>query len=274
MQDPNGGAADRLITNPQPRPLLVVGSFAALPYIHLHLESRKRFYPDVPMVIHDDASPFTSQLQDICVAYQVNFFSPRERIGHQSGDLAASLLAIQSAQALGCDLAVKMSRSFIPLTNWVPQLQDVAARTQYATYSHRCRGYGFGFRSECVAFHAPTWSERCEEQIERAVEAGRESFDCVEVFLHRLARQVQTDTQCRANQSYELLYPRDPDTNAYGIWPWLGDDGTAKQPGCLWHRADSSLDYYRLSLAYGLDYRQEDFSDPNMGCGVGPDKEW
>ena len=36
---------------------LVVGTFAAVPYIHLHLEARRRFYPHVPLLVHDDASP-------------------------------------------------------------------------------------------------------------------------------------------------------------------------------------------------------------------------
>ena len=262
---------DRLIQSRLPGVFLAIGTFAAVPYIHLHLESRRRFYPDVPCLVHDDASPFGAQLQELCVAYGAHFFSPRERLPPQCGDLSTILLAIQSAQSLNLDLAVKMSRRFIPLTDWVPQLQHTAYHTQYATYSDWDEGHGFGFRSECVAFHAPTWAASdTSGRIERAIDGGSDVFGFVEAFIHGLSREAHARTQCGANREYERLYPRDPDTNAYGIWQWLGHNRKVRQTSFLWHDPDTALDYFRLSQAYGLSYRYEAFADPNMGCGNVP----
>ena len=258
---------------PQPSILLAIGTFAAVPYVHLHLEARRRFYPDVPCVVHDDASPFAAQLQELCAAYNAHFFAPRQRLPPQCGDLSTMLLGIQSAQELGIDLAVKMSRRFIPVTDWTPQLRHLASRTQYATYCNWDEGHGFGLRSECVAFHAPTWAaEEWSGDLERAIAGGPETFGYVEGYLHNLARRVQARTQCAANREYEALYPPPLESSAYGVWPWLGHNRKMRQPWYLWHDMDTSLDYYRLSLAFGLSYRHEDFWDPNMGSGQFPGK--
>jgi hypothetical protein len=96
----------------------------------------------------------------------------------------------------------------------------------------------------------------------------------VEVYVHRLAREVQR-SRCDANQAYEEIHPREHATDAYGIWDWMGEDGTKAERGLLWHRANQASDYYRMAQAYGLnEYRLEDFLDPNQGCGGGPAGEW
>ena len=249
---------------------MVVGTFAAVPYIHLHLESRRRFYPDVPCLVHDDCSPAAERLRELCAEYGATYASPPERLSPNCGDLTASLLAIQSAQSLNLDLAVKMSRRFIPLTDWVPQLQHTAYHTQYATYSNRDDGHGLGFRTECVAFHAPAWADNdYTTQIERAIQDEGMPFTLVEPLLHDLVRVVHARTQCGANREYERLYPRDHGPDSYGVWQWLGHNRKQRHPSWLWHQADTLLDYHRLSQAYGLSYRHEDFADPNMGYGQG-----
>jgi hypothetical protein len=254
---------------------LVIGTFAAVPYVHLHLESRKRHYPSVLALVHDDGSPFTERFRALCERYYAEYYSPPQRIGHQSGDLAATLKGLEWGRANGLDITVKMSRTFIPITNPFHQLQQVAWETQYATFSNICRGWGLGFRSECVGFHTQTWHlTSMVERIREAVTRGRRHFDFVEIFLHKLAREVQRNN-CEANQVYEEIHPRAHATGAYGLWEWMGQDGTKKQPGLLWHRADQPFDYYQLALAYGLtEYRLEDFSDPNQNYGIGPAREW
>jgi hypothetical protein len=175
----------------------------------------------------------------------------------------------------GLDITVKMSRTFVPTTNPFAELRQVAWETQYATFSNICRGWGFGFRSECVGFHTQTWHRpMILERLRDAVARGRWHFNFVEVFLHKLARDIQRNN-CSANQIYEKTHPRESSTDAYGIWPWMGEDGTQQQPGLLWHRANKPVDYYQLALAYGItEYREEDFKDPNQNCGTGPTEEW
>ena len=55
-----GGEARRF--SEPPKVAVVVGTFAAVPYVHLHLEARRRFYPEVPLLVHDDGSPKSAEL--------------------------------------------------------------------------------------------------------------------------------------------------------------------------------------------------------------------
>jgi hypothetical protein len=262
---------DFLIPTARPRVLLVIGTFAAVPYIHLQLESRRRFYPDVPTIIHDDCSPVAGPLRELAAEYGAEFYCTPRRLSHQPGDTHASLHAIRCAAERGVELAVKLSRSFVPLTNWVPQLQHTAYESQYATYSNWDDGYGLGFRTEAIAFHPPSWlsDPSVRARMEQVVQVGTRAYGGVEVFLHILAREVHARTQCGANRAYERLYPRDPGTNAYGFWHWVGTNRKRRQPTLLWHHADAALDYYRVSQIYGLPYRYEEFLDPNLGLGLG-----
>lgn len=254
---------------------LVIGTFAAVPYVHLHLESRKRHYPSVLTLVHDDGSPFAEQFQTLCERYYAEYSASPRRIGHQSGDLAATLKGLEWGRAKGLDIIVKMSRTFIPTINPFQQLQQVAWETQYATFSNICRGWGLGFRSECVGFHTETWHlTRVVDRMRQAVARGRRHYNFVEIFLHKLAREVHRDN-CEANRVYEEAHPRPHTANGYGVWEWMGEDGTRKQPGLLWHRAHQASEYYQLALAYGLtEYRIEDFRDPNQNQGIGPAWEW
>ena len=45
-----------------PRVEATVGTFAAVPYIHLQLEARRRLYPHVPLLVHDDGSPVRAEV--------------------------------------------------------------------------------------------------------------------------------------------------------------------------------------------------------------------
>ena len=54
------GPRNRLNTSPSPEHppfALVIGTFASTAYIHLQLEARRRLYPEVPLLVHDDGSP-------------------------------------------------------------------------------------------------------------------------------------------------------------------------------------------------------------------------
>jgi hypothetical protein len=160
-----------------------------------------------------------------------------------------------------------MSRRFIPLYDWVPELQRLAYETQYATYSNVCRQANLGFRTECVAFHAKSWIETGAVEEVSACVARNERLE-VESFIHNLARKVHQD-RCEANRRYELSHPRTPESDAYGIWDIMADRRNARQARLLWHDRDSVVDYCRVAALYGLGYGVADFEDPNQGEGLG-----
>lgn len=257
----------RIIEGPRPTVGLVIGTFAAVPYVHLALESRKRNYPGAPVLVHDDDSPRRDELRRLCAAYGAEFVRSGGRGRWTVGDMSAYVAGLDWAGEARLELLVKMSRRFIPLHDWVPGLQALACETQYATYSNRCRHFGFGFRTECVGFHVRSWRGSGALESLRKVAARNEST-FVEGYVHDRAREVHA-TGCGANREYERSHPRPGDADAYGVWGIMAEERTTRLPDVLWHDADQPVDYCRVARLYGLDYRLADFLDPNQGYGLG-----
>ena len=46
-----------IVYKTRPKIAVVIGTFASVPYVHLHLELLKRNNPEVPVMVHDDCSP-------------------------------------------------------------------------------------------------------------------------------------------------------------------------------------------------------------------------
>ena len=109
---------------------LVIGTFASTAYIHLQLEARRRLYPEVPLLVHDDASPAAEILQALCGAYGAGFIRTPLRLPPCKGDLSAFARGLDWARGLGADVLVKLSRRFIPLTDWRPSLAALAGRME------------------------------------------------------------------------------------------------------------------------------------------------
>jgi hypothetical protein len=260
---------NRIIETGEPTVGLVISTFAALPYVHLHLESRRRNYPQVPVLVHDDGSPDGAALGDLCRRYEVEFTTTARRHGHFVGDLAALLGGFDWAGARGLDLLVKFSRRFIPTYDWVPEFQTLAYVTQYATYSSRCLASGYGFRTECVGMHVKSWCERGAVEKLRALVGRDEKGVFVEKFVHDLGREVH-EHNCEYNREYERFAARPPNVAAYGEWLLAGISRHIPRPRVLWHNYSPPGEYAAQARQYGLtQYGDEDFSDPNRGLGDG-----
>ncbi|WP_225774071.1 hypothetical protein [Pseudomonas sp. Marseille-Q5115] len=262
-------ASERLLCSPEPRVGLVIATFAALPYVHLALESRCRFYPQVPVLVHDDGSRQGPVLRQLCAQYGVAFSCNPHRLRHTVGDLSAFVEGLEWAEHLGLELLVKMSRRFIPLVNWLPCLQQLAWHSQYATYSQRCTGSGFGFRTECIGLHVPSWRNGGPYESLRQRTCLNEPL-FVEGYVHNLARSLHRSC-CDANRHYEAQHPRPSEADAYGAWPLMPESRWERSAHLLWHDCDTPVDYARLAVLYGLPYSPLDFEDPNQGAGLGVD---
>lgn len=258
----------RIIEASEPTVGVVIGNFAATPYVHLQLESWRRNYPQVPMLVHDDGSPYSQALGDLCRRYGAEFITTEQRHPHFVGDLAAFVAGFDWAARRNLDLLVKFSRRFIPTYNWVPELQSLAYITQYATYSNRCLTYSFGFRTECVGMHVSSWfAADAVTEIRARVERNEGCF--VEKFIHDLSRNVHQQN-CEYNQAYERFAPRPHAVAAYADWFLPGISRHIPRPHVLWHNYTPPAAYAAQARAYGLtQYRDEDFADPNQGCGQG-----
>ncbi len=261
----SGGLHERIIGTPHAQVGIVIGTFAAVPYIHLALECRKRFYPDVPVLVNDDGSPEEPKLRQLCRHYGADFITNEIRKRPTVGDVSAFVNGLMWAHERRLDLLVKLSRRFIPLHNWVHPLQQLAWQTQYATYSNECRHFQYGFRTECMAMHVASWRKApVFEHMRELVQRDEPLF--VEGYIHNLAREIHQGN-CGVNREYERRYPRPPDENAYGVWDLTGEDRTVRRASVLWHDCDDPLDYARAANLLGLAYSAVDFEDPNQGHG-------
>jgi hypothetical protein len=256
---------DALFTSP-PRIGLVVGTFAAIPYVHLHLEARRRFYPDVPMLLHDDCSPRGAELEKLCASYGVEFASTATRFPPCKGDLSAMATGFVWAREREIDLLVKMSRRFIPLVPWAEDLATLALRSQYATYSSWTTSFDFGFRTECVGFAVREWfALGLFDEIVTAILAPGALF--VEGFIHVLARHAGVRNSRSARAFDAAIGERPASRNGYAPWPFLGTDRCTANERFLWHDSAEPEAYAALAECWQLPYCAADFQDPNMGCG-------
>jgi hypothetical protein len=253
----------------EPRVALVIGTFAAIPYIHLQLEARRRLYPEVPMLVQDDCSPFGKELSALCREYGAEFASNTTRFPAAKGDMTAMVHGLVWAREMGSELLVKLSRRFVPRVRWTDDLVALAMTSQYATYCSWTTSFNFGFRSECVGFAVEEWMRLglCEALVDRIMTPGR-TF--VEGFVHGLARRA-AEQNCLAAIAFDkAIGLRPPERNSYAPWPFMGTDRRAPMPGYLWHDWARARDYVRLAQEWGLSYKESDFADPNMACGRQP----
>jgi len=259
---------DRIFAN-IPKIGIVVGSFAAVPYVHLHLECRRRFYPEVPLLIQDDCSPFGDPLRRLCHEYGAEFSGNVIRFPRFRGDLTAMAHGMVWCEKNGIDLLVKMSRRFVPKMKWTDGLIELAVASQYPTYSAWTSTLNFGFRTECVAFAVGEWRRLglLDALIDLIYQPGRIH---VELEVHRLARRAALFKSHMADRYDHSIGHRLPDRNGYAPWPFMGTDRAAPSRDYLWHDWATPTDYAKLAAECGLSYTSPDFADPNMGCGQSP----
>jgi hypothetical protein len=249
-----------------PRFGVVIGTFAAVPYVHLQLEAWQRLYPHAKVLVHDDGSEHGRELATLCARYGADFERNTQRCSPFKGDLTAFVGGMLWSREHGLDVLLKLSRRFVPLTDWTESLAELALDSHYATYSAWTTTYNFGFRTECTGMAVEEWFRLnlVAEMAHRALSPG-DPF--VEAFVHNLARRAATFNCDRARKYDERVGHRPPERNGYAIWPWMGTDRRAKTDRFLWHDATTPAEYHSLGQAWGLPYPPHDYVDPNAGAG-------
>jgi len=248
---------DILPTNPKVG--LVISTYAAPQYVELALAVRQRLYPDLPTLIHDDASPRATELENLCAQYDVEFESTSSRLGHPMGDLCGIVGGLRWAQEREIDLLVKMSRRFIPLTNWVTGLTELARTSQYATYSNVCRHFGMAIRSECMAMAVGEWrSNDIEGEITRLMLRNSGRF-MPENFIADLAWKLDARKCTTARK-----WAEDKFDYGFALWDFVSSSRVEKCRVHLWYTANGPEDYAGLAHNLGLPLGVDAFAaNPN-----------
>jgi hypothetical protein len=242
---------------------LVIGTYGAVPYIHLSLECRKRFYPDIPTLISDDCSPSSDSLKSLCDTYKADFITNQKHMPDHYGDLSAFVNGFKWAKEKNIDLLLKISRRFIPMFDWSKELIQCYNDSEASTYSNYCSNYGFGFRTECVGLHVPTWFKLglVDEMDKKLSELSGGLF--MEGYIHNLAQGAMWNTSGKATQWFiDNEVPKE--RLGYCPLPFMGTNRAIKKPNVLWHDYTHPLYYLAKSQEFGIfDYKPESFYNIN-----------
>jgi hypothetical protein len=272
IQHWNHGEAMRCPPTPEslfaaaPRIGVVIGTFAALPYIHLQLEARRRLYPDIPLLVHDDGSLQADRIASLCKSYGCDFESNNTRQPPYVGDLTAFVGGLAWAQSTGLDILVKFSRRWLFLTDWATSLRALALESQYATFCSYTTSFNFGFRTECIGLAVAKWG--CAEIVEDlwgSIRRPREML--VEGYLHEFARRLERHN-CPRAERWREAHPMPDHRSGYALWTLMGTDRCERSPYYLWHNFAKCAEYQRQASEWGLNYSVADFEDPNQGAGI------
>lgn len=219
-------------------------------YIHLHLETWRRKYSQIPVLVHDDCSN-DQMLHHLCKEYGCEFESNSQRFGHFIGDLSVFLGGLLWAAETNVDILVKMSRRFIPRINWVIDLQNLAIKTQGSTFSSYCTWRGYGFRTECTAIAVKRWIEHnahldMAAQIAYAIKTNNhDTFveDYVHMIAHRIALYSPLEYLC-----WQLDKNRSKNRSGYVLWDnFMNTSRMDRSENYLWHDICSEDDYKALA---------------------------
>ena len=246
---------------------LVIGTYAALPYIHLQLEARKRLYLNVPTLVHDDGSRQGAELEALSKEYGAEFTTHPVRHRQHLGDLSVYAVGLEWAKRRRLRFLHKVSRRWIWRVDWRESLLRLFEDSEAPTLSNFTEAFDFGFRTECIAFDIDRWS--CEvfmEDVQERIDSRAEVF--VESYMHKWAGTF-ADTASSRWHAWNALRALPPHRQGYAPWPLMGTCRRTRNPNYLWHDCNPAEDYAALAADWGLPYGVEDFHDPNVGAGSG-----
>jgi hypothetical protein len=247
-----GSPVEKLFTG-VPKVGLVISTFGALPYVDLHLAVRQRVYPDLPVLVHDDASGQTNALAELCRVHGVTFQTNSIRMGHEMGDISSMIGGLRWAKEIGLDLVVKMSRRFVPNTNWVPRLQHMATVSQYPTFGRDCKAFGYALRTECFAMAVGPWSaDEIIGEMTTFMLTNLEPF-LVERFVYQMAKKVYTGL-CVEARRWEQKNVRANPRPANVLWDFMSESRKTPSPTHLWHETTTPAQYAEFGLKLGRNF--------------------
>ena len=259
-----------VIRTPTPAIGVVIGTYGSPAYIALQLEAWQQFYPNLPLLVHDDSSPEGSDVQTLCRAQGADFATSADRHGWSLGDMAAVVAGLEWGHERKLDIVVKLSRRFLICHDWTPSLQELAFTTQYATYGNACGYHDLPFRPECMGMHVETWHKSgAVREMEQHVEDGCRVAPIIEKWYQALALRIHSEYAPAPVKRREYFYPRDPRWGGYAVWNMMGLSRKSRVPNVLWHEMNSVSDYFDLAQSYGLNHlKLSDFQMPKLDEAV------
>ncbi len=208
---------------------IVIGSYGMPGAVELNIAAIRHTCGDVPILVYDDATPCQEggqRIQTIPDRYSgVNLYISPQNHGHANGDLQAFRRGLEWASVRGLRRLVKFSQRFIITDQgWLRNDGDRMAGLGYDVYSQPAYHLNlyFRMRTECVMMDVG----RCWPMVELLKNpVGCSAEDAVSNYADQLGLNV-------------------------GRWARIPPDRFARQPGILWHNANSDDNYENPSPEY------------------------
>lgn len=245
----------------------VISTYGSVPYVDLNLHCLAKVN-HLPVLVHDDCSPERDRLIKVCGGYPgVQYYSTKKRRWHHAkvgaeGDTSSFLVGLIWAKDHKLDILLKLSRRMVAVSEFAPQLAELALATDGGTFGSRCPRDGFPIRTECMAMSVNVWGNdftmRC---LVAALECHYPIFS--EFWFQDMARTLSP-----AIRSTKYLEFMDKQRGELGVnfdsfvkWDFLaGSSRYDKNPHALWHSANPVEDYLEASRqVFGDRYTKADF---------------
>ena len=207
---------------------IVIGTFGSMEYIELHLATKLKLYPNIPIIVHDDCSQDGGKLFKLCEKYGVDFYSSHKRLGWCSGDIHAFSIGLHWGRKKGLDILVKFSRRFIPKINFIPKLQNLV-KTGH-TFGNSTDS-GHPIRTECFAVRIESWYKK-HKIISKYASDNRGKIFYVESLIFCWATEIA----------------RTANYNVFDKWDIMATN-------FLFHQNNQPSEYVKLAKFYGLDLK-------------------
>jgi hypothetical protein len=210
---------------------IVIGTYGTIPYVHLQLESHKRFHPTIPLLVHDDASNQGTELKQLCDQYNVDFMSNPKRLGWHGGDWSVFTDGLKWAKDRNIDILIKISRRLIPLVNITDDLIELI-NPSFDTYGNLYRGKWL--ISNIIALNVKYWSNIPLKRLEIITERN------LEKYINDLSPWIQ------------IMVWSPPGPLRKDVLDFY------RNPRLLWHTTNCSSDYAKYASLWGLSYNYDD----------------
>lgn len=228
--------ADKFVAQEEDPPCgVVIGCWSWPKLVELQIKLIRHTCGPVPILVSDDNSPLTEEIEKICAGYSdVSFARSISRIGHSSGDVAAYWRGIIWAKEHGLRFLGKLSQRMLVLkSRW---LQDGARALQasgLAAASQKCVGSRetWPIRTECLVLDVDKWHR---QEILDSIKPEQRGIPA-EIIIHNL-----------------LVHFFGVGELEFMCWGLLGEDRYVTRPGIVWHCANPPADYHRVASFFGI----------------------
>ncbi len=217
---------------------VVLGCYRYVELIELQIKVIRYTCGPVPILVSDDCSPRSREMQEVCARYpDVDFVCSEQRIGHAGGDMAAYERGIRWAKQRGLWALAKLSNRWICVTTrWLQEGCRAMLEAKAAASSDSCieGPNAFPVRTESVLLDVDAWHR---PDILEYIRGRPIRMACEHIIWHVIQNWFGGKMH-----TWKLLN---------------GTNRMNRAPGVIWHTNTPLSEYLQLASRFGVDLGPE-----------------